>query len=330
MIVILLCLLATACVSIDNPEDSVNLLAGTHTDGDRFSTGNTLPLVGRPWGFNHWAPQTRDGSKHTGSWWFKGYEHRITWLRCTHQPSPWIGDWGWFLFGPQISSGEGERNPEFFWEPRGAVIKPHLFDATVAPLNIRMELTPTDHGALLRVTFPLSAEGRGQKRICFVESDWLEHGAAKDGSGVHFINGRNNKAKQDRMIISNFNMHIRAESSMATSVDSNGDMICFKYASDATVVTVRIATSLISQEQALTNLQRELPMSRGFDDLLAESKGVWNKLLRRVDIVDPGDLGAAAKHVIVFYTSLVRALSFPRRLDETTAGEDRRSAPSDR
>ena len=40
--------------SIKAPEELVNLLSGTFTDGDRFSTGNTLPLVGRPWGFNHW------------------------------------------------------------------------------------------------------------------------------------------------------------------------------------------------------------------------------------------------------------------------------------
>jgi putative alpha-1,2-mannosidase len=58
--------------AIDHPEDFVNLLAGTFTDGNIFSTGNTLPLVGRPWGFNHWAPQTRDTGRNTGSWWFKG------------------------------------------------------------------------------------------------------------------------------------------------------------------------------------------------------------------------------------------------------------------
>jgi putative alpha-1,2-mannosidase len=138
--------------AIDHPEEMVSLLAGSFTDGDRFSTGNTLPLVGRPWGFNHWAPMTREGNRHVGSWWFKGSDHQLTWLRCTHQPSPWIGDWGWFLFSPQL--GGVTRNPVHYWEPRGAVLKPYLLDATVAPHGIRMELTPTDHGAFLRVTFP--------------------------------------------------------------------------------------------------------------------------------------------------------------------------------
>jgi putative alpha-1,2-mannosidase len=159
-IVLILCIVQASVVAIDHPEELVNLLAGSFTDGDRFSTGNTLPLVGRPWGFNHWAPQTRDGSRHTGSWWFKGSDHQFTWLRCTHQPSPWIGDWGWFLFSPQI--GPITRNPVHFWEPRAAVLKPYLLDATVAPYGIRMELAPTDHGAFLRVTFPPSSASGGK------------------------------------------------------------------------------------------------------------------------------------------------------------------------
>ena len=87
--------LATA-FAIEAPVDYVNLLAGSFTRGDVFSTGNTLPLVGRPWGFNHWALQTNDGRS---AWWFNGNDHEFKWIRCTHQPSPWIGDYGWFMLG---------------------------------------------------------------------------------------------------------------------------------------------------------------------------------------------------------------------------------------
>jgi predicted alpha-1,2-mannosidase len=299
---------------IERPEDLVNLLAGTFTDGNRFSTGNTLPLVGRPWGFNHWAPQTRDGNRNAGSWWFMGNEHKLTWLRCTHQPSPWIGDWGWFLFGAQISNNNhGERNPVTFWEPRAATIKPHYFDATVAPLGIRMELTPTDHGAIFRATFPQSTD-RGKKRVCFAEANW-DH----DESGSsNTITGYSDKVKQDRMIVSNFHMYIRAESDTTVeSKEHDGDMVCFRYRSDTTEAVVRIATSLISNEQVKTNLNRELPRSRNFNDIASETRSVWNKLLRRVDIINPGELAdETLKHLTIFYSCLVRALSFPRRLDE--------------
>ncbi len=173
-------------LAIDNPEELVNLLAGTFTDGNSFSTGNTLPLVGMPWGFNHWAPQTREGGRHAGSWWFNGNVHELKWMRCTHQPSPWIGDWGWFVFSPQISH-RSERNPTHFWEPRGAVIKPYLFDATVAPFNIRIQLSPTMHGAISKYTFPPEDTGiekeYGKKKVCFAEANWHGYGFANEFDG---------------------------------------------------------------------------------------------------------------------------------------------------
>jgi putative alpha-1,2-mannosidase len=157
LVIVCICTLVLSIEAVQHPEEMVNLLTGSFTDGDRFSTGNTLPLVGRPWGFNHWAPMTGELSRRVGSWWFKGSDHIFTWMRCTHQPSPWIGDWGWFVFGPQLNYGSPSRNPVHYWEPRAAVMKPYLFDATVAPFGIRIELTPTDHCAYVRTTFPVDA-----------------------------------------------------------------------------------------------------------------------------------------------------------------------------
>lgn len=255
---------------IENPEDFVNLLAGTFTDGNKFSTGNTLPLIGMPWAFNHWAPQTKPDGR-SGSWWFGGNDHSLTWLRCTHQPSPWIGDWGWFLFGPQIGNGVN-RNPLHFWEPRAAKLKPYLFDATVAPHSMQIELAPTMHGAILRVTFP-SRSDVGEKRICFAGSQWTGHGSSPNS----WITGVNEKVAHERMVILNFGLHMRAESAAAYEVESSQDIICFRYRNDASVVTVRIATSLISPDQALVNLNREVPTSKSFDDIKLEAKKTWNR-----------------------------------------------------
>lgn len=96
----------------------------------------------------------------------------------------------------------------------------------MAPYNIRIELTPTDHAAVLRITFPVkegdvlsscklealnevnhssyakvmqyvavvsageSAMNR-EKRICFIEASWDNHGAIVDGGGTggQFIRG---------------------------------------------------------------------------------------------------------------------------------------------
>ena len=62
---ILAFLFVQLCFAVKHPAEHVNTLGGTASTSD-FSTGNTLPLVARPWGFNSWAPMTADG----GSWWF--------------------------------------------------------------------------------------------------------------------------------------------------------------------------------------------------------------------------------------------------------------------
>ena len=262
-------------IAIENPEDFVNLLSGTFSDGHRFSTGNTLPLVGLPHAFNHWAPQSIDENINSGSWWFKGSEHVLTWLRCTHQTSPWIGDWGYFVFAPQL--GDVNRNPVSFWEPRGATIKPYLFDATVAPHNIRMELAPTMHGAYFRVTFPI--DNRSEKRICFASANWVGEGIVPGQSPIHYIEGQATQVHHDRMLITNFAVHIRAESNEAESIERHQDMICFKYKRDTNIATVRMATSLISSSQAAVNLGREVPATTSFEAVRDNARSVWHKLV---------------------------------------------------
>ena len=350
---LILALLISLTLAIDNPEDFVNLLSGTFTDGNVYSTGNTLPLIGYPWGFNHWAPQTRENGRNTGSWWFRGSEHRFTWIRCTHQPSPWIGDWGWFLIGPQLgyNGHDVSRSPTFFWEPRSATIKPHVFDATMAPDGVRIELVPSMHGAMLRVTFP---SRNIEKRICLANAEWTGSGMSSanafDGaaasekeklqrpSGKPYITGKNHNVHIERMIVANFNMHIRAESDQAIKVEPHGDVSCFVYHQMATTVTVMVATSMVSAGQATLNLNREIRYierqgegaaaaksadskssenDKQFNVVAYEARRTWNEILRRVDVVDPGPInGWAIRNLEIFYSGLARALSFPRRIDE--------------
>lgn len=85
------------------------------------------------------------------------------------------------------------------------------------------------------------------------------------------------QVNSDRMLVSNFALHMRAESAEATKIVNHDDMRCFAYDQSATVVTVRIATSLISPAQALVNLRRELRPKKSFDAVALDAKMVWNK-----------------------------------------------------
>jgi len=296
-----------------HPEEFPNLLAGTFTDGNKFSTGNTLPLVGRPWGFNHWAPQTKEAGRFSGSWWFSGNDHTLTWIRCTHQPSPWIGDWGYFFLTPQM--GSIHRSPIHEWQSRGALLKPYLLDISLAPKNIRIELTPTDHAAVIRVTFPASSQ-LGAKHVCLANLAWSEHGN-DNTNHLKYITGRATAVNSDRMFVSNFALYVKAISIEANEIVAQEDLMCFHYPVEATSVVIRIATSLISMNQVDTNMEREVPLSKSFDDTLLETKNVWNRIMSRVNILDAGQLTEqSARYMQIFYTGLYRALMFPRRIDE--------------
>lgn len=307
-------------------EEFPNLLAGSFTDGQKFSTGNTLPLIGRPWGFNHWSPQTSDGKT---SWWFRGDAHEFRFIRLTHQPSPWIGDWSWLTFGPQMGAIVGE--PIMFFEPWAARMKPHVFDAMLGPDNIRVQLTPTMHAAILKVTFPaINPNGIG-KRICFrlpPQPTGKERNKPRGSIGNMNENDLWLEFKSERAndVPNGFAMYIRAEVDKTSlqfgasiSAKSDGDMRCIEFSPSETAVTVRIASSLISIEQAKLNLDREVG-GRFFEEVELESRDVWRELLGRVDVVDPGPLSQkVSERLEIFYTGLYRALTFPRRLDEIDA-----------
>ena len=66
----------------------VNVKQGTKSL-PRFSSGNTLPLVQRPFGMAAFAPQTeRNTGYWGGSWWYHPDAHSLEGIRLTHQPSP--------------------------------------------------------------------------------------------------------------------------------------------------------------------------------------------------------------------------------------------------
>lgn len=70
----------------------VNPLMGTQSSFE-LSAGNTYPAIARPWGMNFWTPQT---GKNGDGWQYSYDAHTICGFKQTHQPSPWINDYGCF------------------------------------------------------------------------------------------------------------------------------------------------------------------------------------------------------------------------------------------
>lgn len=142
----------------NNPEEFVNVLGGTDSRHD-LSHGGSLPMVVRPWGFNGYAPMTDDDSSSSG-WWFHPYDRQFFGMRVTHQPSPWIKDYGNFLINAYMPpAGSGTSNVCGSYSPSKSTFSPYYFKTELLPYAsptepTTMEFTGTRHGGIMKVTFP--------------------------------------------------------------------------------------------------------------------------------------------------------------------------------
>src|SRR5262245_42394462 len=77
---------------VSEPVDYVNPLMGTQSTGG-LSNGNTYPAIALPWGMNFWTPQT---GRMGDGWQYTYTAEKIRGFKQTHQPSPWMNDYGEF------------------------------------------------------------------------------------------------------------------------------------------------------------------------------------------------------------------------------------------
>ena len=138
---------------VDSPADYVTTLMGTLSDFS-LSTGNTYPATAVPWGMNFWTPQT--GTMGDG-WTYRYDAHMIRGLKQTHQPSPWINDYGQFSVMPVKDASKVDENARASWfSHKGETARPYYYQVYLADHDINAELAPADRAAKFRFTFPES------------------------------------------------------------------------------------------------------------------------------------------------------------------------------
>ena len=154
MLLLLCCLgaLPAAASSGDfDPVELVNPLMGSQSV-HQFSAGNTYPAVATPWGMNFWTPQT---GKMGDGWAYTYTDTRIRGFKQTHQPSPWINDYGQFSLMPVTGAPEFDEERRASWFGHKAeTSKPYYYSVYLAEYDVVAEITPTDRAAVFRFTFP--------------------------------------------------------------------------------------------------------------------------------------------------------------------------------
>ncbi len=301
-----------------NYADYVNPLMGTQSTFE-LSTGNTYPAIARPWGMNFWTPQT---GKMGDGWQYTYTANKIRGFKQTHQPSPWINDYGQFSIMPVVGRPEFDENKRASWfAHKGETAKPYYYKVYLAEHDVVTELTPTERAAMFRFTFPenehsyvvVDAFDKASSVKIDVANRRITGYSTRNSGGVP-DNFRNyfviefDKAFTYKAVVDN--KTLIAESTETTSAHA-GAIIGFATKKGETV-HARVASSFISEEQALQNL-KELGDDT-FDTLVEKGKDAWNDVLGRVE-VEGGNLDQYR----TFYSCLYRSLLFPRKLYEVDA-----------
>jgi len=300
--------------------EQVNLLQGANSYFG-LSQGNCLPLTALPFGLTHWSPQTAEGP-----WLFDGRARKLQGVRATHQPSPWIGDYGHFVVMAQVGTlrpGNEERASAY--RPEQSVFRPDGFAADLIRYDTRLEMTPTERCAVFRFRFPTTDAARVILDPCAGES-WVrvepernrvvgytrgKTGGAPDNFACYFV------AVFSHPIAGfvTFDGSKKQQAEAEWSGTRAGAAVTFATESDRPV-EMQIATSFISIAQAERSLAREVG-DDGFEAIRARAQQVWEQALGRITVE-----GGTETQQRVFASCLYRTLLFPRKWYEYDAEGD--------
>ena len=309
------------------PTEHVTTLMGTQSDY-ALSTGNTYPAVALPWGMNFWTPQT---GRMGDGWTYTYGAHTLRGLKQTHQPSPWINDYGQFAVMPVRGDDKlDEESRQSWFSHQSEVAKPYYYSVYLADHDIVAEVTPTERAAMMRFTFPESRESgvvidafdRGS-RVEMVDDRTVAGYTTRNSGGVpdNFRNWfviRFDKPF-DAIELTDSPSSYRAGSRPlypegGKSVEGEHAVAKVHFATErGEQVTARIASSFISAEQALRNLETELGAD-DFETVKSKAQARWDEVLGRIEVA-----GGSVDQLRTFYSCLYRSVLFPRKFYEIDA-----------
>ncbi|MCR5574003.1 MAG: GH92 family glycosyl hydrolase [Bacteroidaceae bacterium] len=301
-----------------DPVDYVTTLMGTHSKYT-LSTGNTYPAVALPWGMNFWTPQT---GKMGDGWAYVYDADKIRGFKQTHQPSPWINDYGQFSLMPVTGKTVFDEEERASWfSHKAETATPYYYKVYLADYDITTEITPTERAAVFRFTFP-------ENEFSSVVVDAFDRGSAiqilpAEQKIIGYTTRNSGGVPQNfkNYFVIKFNKPFSQTSAVmdkdikggVTQAEGNhaGAIVGFS-TKRGEVVEARVASSFISAEQAERNLQ-ELG-NKDFDTVKADARNTWNDILGRIEVNDTN-----IDHLRTFYSCLYRSVLFPRSLYEIDA-----------
>ena len=316
-------------VNVQNAVDFVQPLMGSDSDHG-LSTGNTYPAIAMPWGMNFWVPQT---GKMGDGWQYTYAAKKIRGLKQTHQPSPWINDYGQFSLMPIVGKPVFDEEQRASWfSHKAEKATPYYYSVYLADYDVTAELCPTERAALMSFTFPqtdsahvvVDAFDKGSFIKVLPKERKVVGFSTRNSGGVPenfrnyfviefdhdfeaFVNVKNGQ----------YQGMVQGDDQEAYQQEGNhvGTIISFKIRQRGEKVVARVASSFISEAQAWQNLQ-ELGQA-DMQQLCQQGRNRWNKVLGKIEVEDED-----IDHLRTFYSCLYRSVLFPRAFyEKNAAGE---------
>ena len=318
-IIAAICILAGCCRQetelVDNPADYVSTLVGSLSEHS-FSTGNTYPAIALPWGMNFWTPVT---GKMGDGWAYRYDAHQIRGFEQTHQPSPWINDYGQFAIMPVRNAANVDQDARASWFTHlSETAKPYYYQVYLADHDINVEITPTDRAASMLFTFPESetsgvvvdAYDEGSFIKVLPEENAVVGYTTRNCGGVP-ENFRNWFVVKFDKPIEGFTVYAGPSKAVAgAEFEGEHALACVTFKTErGEKVNAQAASSFISLEQAWTNFKEV--EGKSFAEVKDAAKTRWNDVLGRIQVG-----GGSDDQYRTFYSCLYRATLFPRKFYE--------------
>lgn len=308
-------------VNVQNAVDFVQPLMGSDSDHG-LSTGNTYPAIAMPWGMNFWVPQT---GKMGDGWQYTYAAKKIRGLKQTHQPSPWINDYGQFSLMPVVGKPVFDEEQRASWfSHKAEKATPYYYSVYLADYDVTAELCPTERAALMAFTFPktdsahvvIDAFDKGSYIKILPDQRKVVGFSTRNSGGVP-ANFRN-------YFVIEFDHDFDAVLSIKDGEYQEGHeqegnhvgaIISFKIGKRGEKVQARVASSFISEEQAWQNIQELGQVD--MEQLCQQGRNRWNEVLGKIEVEDEN-----IDHLRTFYSCLYRSVLFPRAFyEKNSAGE---------
>ena len=304
---------------VENPADYVSTLVGTLSEHS-FSTGNTYPATAVPWGMNFWTPVT---GKMGDGWAYRYDAHQIRGFEQTHQPSPWINDYGQFAIMPVRDVAAVDQDSRASWfSHKSETARPYCYQVYLADHDINVEMAPSDRAASFQFTYPLSetsgvivdAYDEGSYIKVMPELQAVVGYTTKNCGGVP-ENFRNWFVVVFDKPFESFMVYDGPHKGLEESFEFEGDhalaSVSFRTQRGESV-NLRAASSFISLDQAWINLEEV--GDKTFAQVRDEARQRWNDVLGRIQVG-----GGTEDQYRTFYSCLYRATLFPRKFYEIDA-----------